>query len=137
MTSEDNDQLFTGKDGVEVLIVVGSQDILVTTLDRRKIGRFEFSECEDADGRNYFVLTSMFLEGFDGAYKRRGIGTECLRRFSETNGRIVARENDGIRRDDGSHLVNDGPGFVAKMAQLGIVHQEGGEQTYDTDDGID
>ena len=47
-------------------------------------------------------------------YCHAGIGSQMLEFVRDETGLpIVAANNDGIQRDDGSHLTGDGPGFVA------------------------
>jgi hypothetical protein len=64
----------------------------------------------------YYHLTSAFIEGGGGKYKYRGIGTEAFRFFREyTSAKVTFSENDGLRKDDGSHLTGDGVRFVTKL----------------------
>jgi hypothetical protein len=56
-------------------------------------------------------------------FKRMGLGEEVLRFFkSETSNAIIwTRENDGVTRDDGSHLTENAPCFVKKMQRKGLI----------------
>lgn len=56
-------------------------------------------------------------------FKRLGLGEEVLRFFkSETSNAIIwTRENDGVTRDDGSHLTEKAPTFIRKMQKLGLI----------------
>ncbi len=74
----------------------------------------------------------MTLDLIDSSYKRKGIGRESLKFFKEITGtQIVASENDGIRKDDGSHLTGDAPVFVSKMQEEGIIERPAGYDSYD------
>lgn len=67
-------------------------------------------------------------------YCYAGIGSQMLEFVkSETGLPIVAADNDGIERGDGSHLTGDGPGFVAAMRRRGLVASSGREDADDRD----
>jgi hypothetical protein len=89
---------------------------------RRRIGAFSFAAKEGPGGEPYFKLTHAHLEGPDGPdqgrYAHRGVGREILKSMSQP---VVVGRDDGQRRDDGSHLTGDGPGFVAKMVKEGLL----------------
>lgn len=52
------------------------------------------------------------------------MGEAALRLFlANTEGIIYARENDGQRRDDGSHLTGDAPIFVEKMQAKKLIEK--------------
>jgi len=51
----------------------------------------------------------------------------------ETELPIVAADNDGIQRGDGSHLTGDGPGFVAAMRRRGLIASSSTEEAGDWD----
>lgn len=58
----------------------------------------------------------------DDSYKHEGIGREALTFFREIHGLpITASKEDGLKKDDGSHLTGDAPGFVQKMRDEGII----------------
>lgn len=51
-----------------------------------------------------------------------GLGRAALEFFIDMTGAsIYCRPNDGIVRDDGSHLTEVAPGFVHKMQQEGLI----------------
>lgn len=57
-----------------------------------------------------------------------GLGRAALEFFKEyTGAEVFAREYDGQVRDDGSHLTEDAPGFVAKMIDEGILLDNSGD----------
>ncbi|MBX9866082.1 MAG: hypothetical protein K2Y14_04150 [Burkholderiales bacterium] len=61
------------------------------------------------------------LNLFSG-YIRQGIGTEIIRKLKEDYGCLVTfSDDDGIRRDDGSHLTGDGPAFVNSLKRNEII----------------
>lgn len=81
------------------------------------IGRFQFQEL---DNGNHYLLW-MGLEGCNRKYVHKGIGTEAIKFFKEYyNSKIYSAPNDGIVRDDGSHLTNNAPSFVLKMQSIGL-----------------
>lgn len=90
-----------------------------------EIGRLSFRAYEAPAKyyeETYYHLTHAFIEGGGGKYKHQGIGTEAFKLFRECTGaEVTFSENDGIRKDDGSHLTGDAPRFVsslkAKMAR--------------------
>jgi hypothetical protein len=66
----------------------------------------------------------MYMGIKDRNYKRMGIGREVLNLFRRFNGgTIYASKNDGIKRSDGSHLVKDGPDFVSRMQNEGLIEK--------------
>jgi hypothetical protein len=63
-----------------------------------------------------------YLDLEDSGYRRQGIGRECLKRVKKFSGlAIVAEDHDGIQRDEGSHLTNDLPSFVAQMRREHVI----------------
>ncbi len=85
----------------------------------------------DESGRDWYHITHLALEACRGL----GIGTRCLQFHKEVNGAILtAGRNDGFRADDGSHLTEDGPGFIAKMRAKGIVAPDLESRHDDRDD---
>jgi hypothetical protein len=90
--------------------------------DHRDIGQFSFGE---RDGP-VLKLTWAHLDKLGEAYTRQGIGRRCLQLVKERYGLpIIAEDDDGIRKDDGSHLTGDAPAFVAQMRKEGLIaHSE-------------
>lgn len=110
-------------DGREVIITVDDWECEVTvmTRDGKKIGSVQLERIKD-DHTEYAKLTWIYMDLFDDTYKGNGLGRECLNFFKEVTGLDIAAEyHDGIRKDDGSHLTQDAPGFVAKMREEGII----------------
>lgn len=52
-----------------------------------------------------------------------GLGRACLEFFLEIHpdAKIYTRPDDGQKRDDGSHLTEDAPGFVIRMIEEGLI----------------
>lgn len=66
---------------------------------------------------NSYLLARMYVP-----IKEVGLGRAALEFFKEyTDADVFAREDDGQVREDGSHLTEDAPGFVAKMIDEGIL----------------
>ena len=90
----------------------------VRTAGGAKIGSIEF-DLRDDDQVLYLMWAH--LEDLPG-YTRQGIGRECIRRMSDIFGLPVrAADNDGMRRDDGSHLTGDAPPFVDALKKEGLI----------------
>jgi len=54
--------------------------------------------------------------------KGEGVGRRCLQLHKEIfESPITAGPEDGSRPQDGSYLIDDGPGFIAKMRSEGLV----------------
>lgn len=111
--------LLTLTNGEQVELVLEDECVLVY-FEGVKIGEFHFNCYEQPVSphmdETIARLTHAFLEGENGRFKGQGIGTEAVRFFVQcTDYRLELPENDGIRKDDGSHLVGDGPGFVESL----------------------
>lgn len=112
-------------DDREINIVVDEslQEIYIEIPERKKIGEIILHRIDTGQNEE-FKITHMFMDMLDASYKRKGIGHEALKFFKEiTGGTITAEENDGIRKEDGSHLTGDAVEFVAKMREEGIIKQ--------------
>jgi len=96
---------------------IGSVGVYV---DDYEVGRIDFRTYEvpigQGHGETFYHLTHAFIEGGEGKYKHQGIGTEAVRLFRECTGsEITFSDNDGHRKEDGSHLTGDGPTFVESL----------------------
>jgi hypothetical protein len=99
----------------EVVEIRFEDDSVAVYAGGEEVGRLSFRQIEEPED-TYYHMTHAFIEGGGGAYKRQGIGTEAIRLFLEcTGGPITFSDDDGIQRDDGSHLTGDAPGFVASI----------------------
>jgi len=107
---------------VTISIDVGGTEICVRNSRGEQIGRIELDSREDPRGREEFFLTWAYLDMKGEQYKRQGIGREALKFHREMFGSpIHAQSDDGLTRDDGSHLIQDAPGFVAAMRNEGLI----------------
>lgn len=71
----------------------------------------------DLDGNGYKVIRMYIPE-----YEHCGLGRAALEFFKEiTEEKLYASFPDGFKRNDGSHLTGDAPGFVSKMIDEGII----------------
>lgn len=115
--------IFTTKHGRTISIEIDDigEEILVTDAQGKEIGSIELSLIE-SDYSDHYRIVSMFLDKNGGSYLRQGIGRECLKQHVEIfNTSIIASDDDGIRKNDGSHLTGDAPGFISQMRKEGFV----------------
>ncbi|HEY0313834.1 MAG TPA: hypothetical protein VGC56_15250 [Allosphingosinicella sp.] len=129
--------LFQTKDRRTVEIEVDEFDWTVrvrTVTGGDEIGRMSFEEHECADGRSSALyLTWCFLDRIPG-WTGVGIGRECLRLAGEVSASpITAAADDGMKREDGSHLTGDAPGFVQRMREEGLIIGRSRERDPDED----
>lgn len=110
-------------------LVLSTEDLLHLRFEENEVGIYANGDkvgylsfrCYEVplspyEDRTICRLTHAFLEGHDGRYRRHGVATQAVRFYLVCTGYYLELpENDGIRKDDGSHLVNDGPGFVASL----------------------
>ena len=106
-------------DSGEIVELRFDEDSVAIFAQDEEVGRLSFRPY-DVPVNQYeetcFHLTHAFIEGGGGKFKHQGIGTEAFRLFRECTGaEVTFSENDGIKRDDGSHLTGDAPGFVASL----------------------
>lgn len=112
--------LFTSKSGQQYDIDVTDGSEILVTKDGKKCGSILLScrECDDAD---HYHIANLGLEGC----KRQGVGRQCLKLHKEIFGApLTAGSSHSGKQDDGSHLTGDGPGFIEKMREEGIVCRE-------------
>lgn len=125
------------KDGRQVTICVDDEmDYMTTVNDNagKEIGRIEFTYIQE-DQDDYLKLTWAYLDRLDSTYRFQGIGRECLKLVKELSGLpIVAEDNDGISRSDGSHLTGDAAGFVNRMRVERIIAASAGKSIGDEAD---
>ncbi|GAB3097213.1 hypothetical protein [Lysobacter terrae] len=118
-------KLFTTSDGREVTILIddSGEEVLVIDGNGDEIGAIKLSLI-DLEHTERYRITWMYLNQQDGSYLRQGIGRECLKFHKELfNTSIEASDDDGIVKDDGSHLTGDAPGFISQMRQEGLVRR--------------
>lgn len=82
----------------------------------RKIGD-EFRFIDEFEEGEKYLLARMY-----SPIPKSGLGQAALEFFIDLTGAIIyTRPNDGITRDDGSHLTEDAPFFVGKMQKKGLI----------------
>ena len=111
---------FTSKSGQQYDIDVTDGSEILVTKDGKKCGSILLSY-RDCDGDDYYHITNLGLEGCKG----QGVGRQCLKLHKEMFGLpLTAGSDHNGKQDDGSHLTGDGPGFIKKMREEGIVCRE-------------
>jgi len=112
-------------DGRTITIDISDdRSIVVKDHQNNSIGEIILSLKEDVPSRlaHYYYITSMFMNLRDDSYLCNGIGRAALIFFKDFYSLpIKASKNDGLRKDDGSHLTGNAPGFVEKMRNEGII----------------
>lgn len=104
--------------------VSDDHEIIVKDNQKNLIGKIELSYRDDGlpGSVPYYHITWMYMDLIDDSYKHQGIGREALLLFIEVNGlKVTASDNDGLKKNDGSHLTGDAPTFIQKMRDEGIV----------------
>lgn len=111
----------------EIVELRFEDDSVAVYVENDEVGRLSFRVYEVPVNNHeemYYHLTHAFIEGGGGKYKHQGIGTEAFRLFRECTGaEVTFSENDGIHREDGSHLTGDAPRFVSKLKNM-MAHGE-------------
>ncbi|MEQ5572371.1 hypothetical protein ABN306_06040 [Providencia huaxiensis] len=126
---------FSAKNGTTYKINVAEDSIRVH-LNDIEIGSIILeTRHDDINNVIYSYIIDLSLENC----KRLGIGQKCLELHKEKfQLPICAASEYGPKLDDGSYLVGDGVGFVARMRDKGIIcpdpHKECYEQLTNQDD---
>lgn len=90
-------------------------ELLIEDMDGNSIGEFEFKELDYGNG--YKVMRM-----YTNEHKNTGLGSAALVYFLEMyGGPLYTSPNDGIPKDDGSHLTEDAPFFVQHMIAKGVI----------------
>ncbi|GAJ28301.1 MAG: hypothetical protein AB7D19_11855 [Acetobacter sp.] len=115
----------TKSKGPVTIDVLSENQVDIYDASGASIGQFSFKLVREPSSRGddddeYLYLTHMNIVS---DYKRQGIGEECLRKaqFEHGGNGILAADDDGTTRENGSHLVEDGPGFIAAMRKKGVI----------------
>lgn len=109
--------------GERINLNLDEDELIITVINsnNQEIGSVEFREIEVEHG-SYYKLKWMYLDKLNKAYKQKGLGRACVELFNDYFDVIVsAAENDGQPQDDGSHLTQDAPGFVAQLRNEGLI----------------
>lgn len=127
-------ETFTDKRGRSIQINFDEDNLTcVATHNSVLLGTFRFDEADPDADSSLLLLTHCHIEEVDG-YKRCGIGEQMIRLPVEYGYSVFARNNDGIQRDDGSHLTEDAPAFIDAMIKKGLVNFVGGVDYDNYDD---
>jgi len=117
---------FTTRSGEIVVIDLDDVNYFVDILAKpdggpvKRVGRFTFDHIEmHPPSPDYLFITGMDI---DEKYKRQGIGEECLKRALDVFVyEIHAASEHGPPLENGGQLINDGPGFIRRMRQKGLI----------------
>jgi hypothetical protein len=113
---------FEGKDGKTYTIAIDDDGELITVAcGTEKLGSISLHryEVDDNASFDFFRVTHLELETPSGT----GVGRRCLQFHKELFGCRIEAGVEGLRMDDGSHLTERGPGFMARMREEGIVDE--------------
>ncbi|MDO8312125.1 MAG: hypothetical protein Q7T25_09310 [Sideroxyarcus sp.] len=128
-----NTEIFKAKNGKEYLIKIDDEEEISVWLDNVKKGTISLRLIEGAQDfkPNYCHITHLALDDCQG----QGIGRRCLQLHRELfNIPITAGNAHDGQMDDGSHLTGNGPGFILKMREEGLVVDDADEGYYNDDD---
>lgn len=103
----------------ETITIKISDDAEITYWNNsNQIGNDEdFVFIEDEFTLNRYLLARMYVP-----IKNSGLGRATVEYFKEYyEADIYVRPNDGIEREDGSHLTEDAPSFVFHMIKEGLI----------------
>lgn len=97
------------------MILESENELIIEDMNGKQIGEFEFQELEFGNG---YKIMRMYTN----EYKNTGLGSAALYYFLDIfNGPLYTSANDGMTRDDGSHLTEDAPSFVMHMQAKGVI----------------
>jgi len=113
---------FATKNGEKLSVEYDDCQVTVKNEDGVEVGQFMFRDIEVPNGYGsniYLHLCHMELS----QYKGQGLGRFCLKVARDESGMVIGASdpNDHEKKDDGSHLIGDGPGFVRKMQEEGLI----------------
>lgn len=118
---EDEQIYLTLSDGTVLLL---SYDDTMTRVrifhDGEKCGEIGFElRSEETSGPGQDVQVARLVHLFNEQFAGHGVGTEAVKWFlfqaGLDAGALEFADDDGIRRDDGSHLTGNGPAFAASL----------------------
>ena len=124
---------FIAKDGNKYEIAFDGTKAVVLNSNGDEVGSMSFDEVQVPHG--YETLTYLHLCHMDMKnHTGLGLGRATLDVARKESGFDIAASDPGdhVPKDDGSHLVGDGPGFVRKMQAEGRIM---GSASPDYDDG--
>jgi hypothetical protein len=124
-----NDLTFVTKDLRKVQIVFDWDDqVTIRSASGAKIGHLEHRQLDDDAPSEVRLIQNMYLEGADegGSYKQQGVMSFVFATLVDKGYRLLARHHDGMKREDGSELTQDAPGFMDRMEAKGLVGRYNG-----------
>lgn len=96
-------------------ILEDESELLIEDMNGNSVGEFEFQELDYGNG--YKVMRM-----YTNQHKKTGLGSAALQYFLDIyGGPLYTSPNDGMTRDDGSHLTEDAPSFVEHMISKGLI----------------
>lgn len=124
---------FTTLDGRDVTIQIEDDGEEIKVIDSQgdEVGSILLSliDCEHDE---CYKITWMYLNKKGSTFLRQGIGRAALKFHKEIfMTPIVASDDDGITKSDGSHLTGDAPGFIRKMREEGFVCPSSFDEIYE------
>lgn len=113
---EDNFRIYKNSKGqLFKFILENETELLIEEVDGNYVGEFEFQELDYSSG---YKIMRMYTN----QHKNTGLGSAALQYFLDVfGGPLFTSPDDGIPRDDGSHLTEDAPSFVHHMKAKGII----------------
>ena len=124
----DNERENQLSNGRVIKIRIDDDSEIVYLENGEVIGNYEdFVFIEDEFDSSKYLLARMYVP-----ITGQGLGRATIEFFSDYyDATIWARSNDGIVREDGSHLTEDAPGFVTKMIEEGLIIDNELDNSYD------
>jgi len=124
---QDNYRIYRNSNGILFKLILETEDeLLIQDMNGVQVGEFEFQELDYGNG---YKIMRMYTN----EYKNTGLGSAALLYFLEIyGGPLYTAVHDGLTRDDGSHLTEDGPSFVMHMQAKNII--SGNSDRFDDDD---
>lgn len=126
----ENGRLYRNSKGKIVKLILNDYytEITIFDLNDKQIGEFEFKELEYGNGYKLMRMYSNEL-------KKTGIGSAILEYFIDAVGSpIYVSPNDGITKEDGSHLTGDALKFIYPMIREGLIKGFENEILFNSDD---
>lgn len=126
----DNERIYKLSNGKIITIRINDDSEISYIENGIEIGKYEdFVFIEDEFDSSKYLLARMYVP-----IKGQGLGRATIEFFTEYfDATIWARNNDGIEREDGSHLTEDAPSFVDKMIEEGLLIDNQDKADFDND----
>ncbi len=101
------------RSGEDIELTFNGTNAKASNSKKELVSGFTFEETEDG----YYHLTHM-----NSCPPGEGIGTEIIKYVKEiTDSYVTFSEDDGNKKEDGSHLTGNGPAFVNSLRKKGII----------------